>query len=195
LANSPIWIRCTCDLVRGVTWIIKSIIANYAGAMQRLLSSKTALLHHKLERTIYLPRRVMEYNRIHFWPETPIFVMLDEFQDVLRINYSDGKPADTVGLYQWAVEGRKCPHIITGSAVRLITQEVRKRGARLGSQYDLNIVKRPWEQVQRELLQKYKKLKRKYSELVGALVEALLSALLNRFDDRQVPGRLFRSCG
>ncbi len=86
-------------------------IANYAGAMQYRLASDNFSLHEKLEAAIYLPREVMEYNRARFLPETPIFVMLDEFQDVLRINYSDGKPQDAqeVGLYQWAVEGRKCP--------------------------------------------------------------------------------------
>jgi hypothetical protein len=107
-------------------------IANYADKLFRLLSSPDVFLHDKLEWAIYLPRRVMEYNRGRFGPETPIFVMLDEFQDVLRINYSDGKPADTVGLYQWAVEGRKCPHFVTGSAVRLITQEVLGTGALFG---------------------------------------------------------------
>ena len=335
-------------------------IANYAGAMQYKLGSDNFSLHDKLESAIYLPRRVMEYNRARFLPETPIFVMLDEFQDVLRIHYSDGKPADTVGLYQWAVEGRKCPHFVTGSAVRLITQEVLGTGALFGrfrfmkfqplediyglelvdklakkygviideqvagylttrcggnpfyircvmiqaleqnrthictpeavndliahevthgqiwrdwsaqlqkyfqtinsyyiskqilfyaaqfsneriipeqiaqqvqrpkeevlhtlkqlafaemidsdggyifhnlkdpilrdfikSQYELDIAKRPWEQVHRGLLQQYKTLKRKYANLVGALVEARIEALLNRFDDRQVAGRLF----
>ena len=48
----------------------------------------------------------------------------DEFQNILLINYSDGKPARMTGLYQWAVEGRQCPHFVTGSAVRLINQEV-----------------------------------------------------------------------
>ena len=107
-------------------------IAHFAGGMQRLLSSPTALLHDKLERTIYLPRRVMEYNRARWKPETPIFVMLDEFQNILLINYSDGKPARMTGLYQWAVEGRQCPHFVTGSAVRLINQEVLGTGALFG---------------------------------------------------------------
>ena len=107
-------------------------IARFAGGMQRLLSSPTALLHDKLERTIYLPRRVMEYNRARWKPETPIFVMLDEFQNILLINYSDGKPARMTGLYQWAVEGRQCPHFVTGSAVRLINQEVLGTGALFG---------------------------------------------------------------
>ena len=339
-------------------------IAHYAGGVFRLLKSPTASLHEKLETVIYLPRQVMEYNRARFLPETPIFVMLDEFQDVLRINYSDGKPADTVGLYQWAVEGRKCPHFVTGSAVRLITQEVLGTGALFGrfrfmqfkplsdiygielvdklaqkygiaveepvagyltrrcggnpfyircvmlqaleqdhskietpeavndliahevthgqiwrdwsaqlqkyfqtinsyyiskqilfyaaqfrdkrieaeriaeqverpkeevqhtlkqlafaemidsdggyifhnlkdpilrdfinSQYELDIAKHPWEKVYEDLLQSYQTLKKKYDNLVGALVEARLEALLNRFDNREVPGRLFHTEG
>jgi len=92
----------------------------------------TNYLHDILEGAIYAPRRLMEDNRFRGEPETPIFVMLDEFQEVMKIYYSDGKPADGVGLYQWAVEGRKCPHIVTGSAVRLITQEVLGTGALFG---------------------------------------------------------------
>jgi len=339
-------------------------IARFAGGMFRLLNSSTASLHEKLEAAIHLPRQVMEYNRAYFEPETPILVMLDEFQDVLRINYSDGTPADTVGLYQWAVEGRQCPHFVTGSAVRLITQEVLGTGALFGrfrflefppladvyglelvdklafkygltvpelvagylvnrcggnpfyircvvlqaveqrrtaiesegavsdlvahevthgqiwrdwsgqlqkyferinsyyiakrilfyaaqfgdqrivpediaaeaerpreevyhvlkqlafaemidsdggyvffnlkdpilrdyitSQYELDIAKSPWEQVYEELREEYRALKGKYADLVGALVEARLEALLNRFDGRTVPGRLFHTQG
>ena len=107
-------------------------ITNYAGAMQYRLSSSTFSLHEKLESAIYLPRKVMEYNRARWKPETPIFVMLDEFQNILLINYSDGKPARMTGLYQWAVEGRQCPHFVTGSAVRLINQEVLGTGALFG---------------------------------------------------------------
>ena len=342
----------------------KDPIANYAGGMRRMLSSPNFSLHEKLEAAIYLPREVMEYNRARFLPETPIFVMLDEFQDVLRINYSDGKAADTVGLYQWAVEGRKCPHFVTGSAVRLITQEVLGTGALFGrfrfmqfqplsdiyglelvdklgqkygltvpepvagyltrrcggnpfyircvmmqaleqdhtqictpeavndliahevthgqiwrdwsaqlqkyfqtinsyyiskqilfyaaqfrdkriepeqiasqverpkedvlhtlkqlafaemidsdggyifhnlkdpilrdfinSQYELDIAKHPWEQVYEDLLQSYQSLKKKYDNLIGALVEARIEALLNRFDNREVAGRLFHTSG
>jgi hypothetical protein len=58
--------------------------------------------------------------------------MLDEFQEVMKTYYSDGTPADAVGMYQWAVEGRKCPHIVTGSAIRLINQEVLGTGALFG---------------------------------------------------------------
>jgi hypothetical protein len=90
------------------------------------------VMHQLLECAIYAPRQVMEHNRGKGLPETPIFVMLDEFQEVMSIYYSSGQPADGVGLYQWAVEGRKCPHIVTGSAVRLITQEVLGTGALFG---------------------------------------------------------------
>ncbi len=107
-------------------------IARHAGGMFRLLNSPTAQLHDKLAAAVHLPRQVMEYNRGQGKPETPVFVMLDEFQEVLKIGYSDGKPADTVGLYQWAVEGRQCPHYVTGSAIRLITQEVLGTGALFG---------------------------------------------------------------
>jgi hypothetical protein len=90
------------------------------------------VMHQLLECAIHAPRLVMEHNRGRWLPETPILVMLDEFQEVMKIYYSNGTPADGVGLYQWAVEGRKCPHIVTGSAVRLITQEVLGTGALFG---------------------------------------------------------------
>ena len=60
-------------------------IAHFADRTLRILRSPIVLLHHKLEAAIHLPRQVMEYNRARFLPETPIFVMLDEFQDVLRL--------------------------------------------------------------------------------------------------------------
>ena len=120
------------DLVVLAETLTDDPIAHFAGGMFRLLSSPTALLHTKLEAAIYLPRQVMEYNRARWKPETPIFVMLDEFQNILLINYSDGKPARMTGLYQWAVEGRQCPHFVTGSAVRLINQEVLGTGALFG---------------------------------------------------------------
>jgi hypothetical protein len=90
------------------------------------------VLHQLIECAIHGPRLVMEYNRGKWLPETPIFVMLDEFQEVMRIYYTSGTPADGVGLFQWAVEGRKCPHIVTGSAIRLINQEVLGTGALFG---------------------------------------------------------------
>jgi hypothetical protein len=107
-------------------------ITNYARAMHYRLTSPNFSLFEKIESAIYLPRRVMEYNRARWQPETSIFVMLDEFQELLRIRYDDGHEADVVGLYQWAVEGRKCPHFVTGSAVRLINQEVLGTGALFG---------------------------------------------------------------
>jgi hypothetical protein len=109
-------------------------IFEYARGMVHLLEDPTGLgvMQQVLEVAIHAPREVMEYNRLRGLPETPVFVMLDEFQEVMRIYYSDGKPADGVGLYQWAVEGRKCPHVVTGSAVRLITQEILGTGALFG---------------------------------------------------------------
>ncbi|MFQ5615589.1 MAG: hypothetical protein ACE5GO_03915 [Anaerolineales bacterium] len=107
-------------------------IAHYARHIMDLIRDPDTWLDPKLRAAVCLPRRVMEYNRARGKPETPIFMMLDEFQDVLKINYSDGTPADTVGLYQWASEGRKCPHIVTGSALRLITQKTLGTGALFG---------------------------------------------------------------
>lgn len=220
---------------------------------------------------------MIEDNRLRGLPEIPIFVMLDEFQDVLRIGYSDGRPADTVGLYRWAVEGRKCPHFVTGSAVRLITQEVLGTGALFGRfrylefppiedvyglekeilfyaaqyedqrivpeeiaarvnrpreevfyvlqqlafaemigagggyifrnlkdpilrefirvQYQLDVAQQPFAKVYRELRAELARWRGKYADAVGALVEARIAALMNRFDGRRVPGRLFHVAG
>ena len=65
----------------------------------------------------------------------------------------------------------------------------------INSQYELDIAKHPWEQVYEDLLQSYQSLKKKYDNLIGALVEARIEALLNRFDNRQVAGRLFHTSG
>ena len=338
-------------------------IANYAGPMLYRLSSDKFSLHQKLESAIYLPRRVMEYNRGRFLPKTPIFVMLDEFQDVLRLKRRQATRCSRGGAVSVGGGRAQMPHQ-EGSAVRLITQEVLGTGALFGrfrfmqfkpladiyglelvdklgqkygitieepvagyltrrcggnpfyircvmmqaleqertlictpevvndliahevthgqiwrdwsaqlqkyfqtinsyyiskqilfvaaqfkdqrivpeeiaqqvkrpkeevlhalkqlafaemidsdggyifhnlkdpilrdfinSQYELDIAKRPWEQVHRSLLQQYKTLKRKYDNLVGALVEARIEALLNRFDNREVEGRLFNVSG
>ncbi len=104
--------------------------------MARLLDSSRPSLHLILQGAVHFPRALMESHRIAAFMgeavELSQFVMLDEFQEVMKIYYSDGTPADGVGLYQWAVEGRKCPHLVTGSAVRLINQEVLGSGALFG---------------------------------------------------------------
>ena len=51
----------------------------------RLLHSPTAIPHNKIKSVVYFPRKVMEYNRAYWKPETPIFVMLDEFQNILNL--------------------------------------------------------------------------------------------------------------
>jgi hypothetical protein len=105
-------------------------------AMARLLDDSQPSLHLILQGAVHLPRALMESHRVAAFmgeaAELSQFVMLDEFQEIMKITYSDGKPAHMTGLYQWAVEGRKCPHLVTGSAVRLINQEVLGSGALFG---------------------------------------------------------------
>ncbi len=112
------------------------LLLYHVAGMARLLDDPRPNLHMILEGAIHLPRALMESHRVGAFrgetTELAQFIMLDEFQEVMKIYYSDGTPADGVGLYQWAVEGRKCPHIVTGSAVRLITQEVLGTGALFG---------------------------------------------------------------
>ncbi len=131
--KDPSWVKNLPkleDLLDLATRLGDRSLSNVVGNFLRFVG--TNYLHDVLEGAIYAPRRVMEDNRMRGLPETPIFVMLDEFQEVMKVYYSSGRPADGVGLYQWAVEGRKCPHIVTGSAVRLITQEVLGTGALFG---------------------------------------------------------------
>jgi hypothetical protein len=112
------------------------LLLRHVEGFARVLDDPRPNLHNILQGAIYLPRALMESHRIGAFrgeaTELAQFVMLDEFQEVMKIRYSDDKKADTVGLYQWAVEGRKCPHIVTGSAIRLINQEVLGTGALFG---------------------------------------------------------------
>jgi len=59
------------------------------------------------------------------------------------------------------------------------------------SQYEMDVEGEPWKRVYTELLKEYESLRGKYADLVGTLVEARLAVLLNRFDGRTAPGRLF----
>ena len=63
------------------------------------------------------------------------------------------------------------------------------------TQYELDVQGKPLMYVQDDLLQVYRNLKGKYADLIGALVEARLEALLNRFDGRGAEGRLFHTEG
>jgi hypothetical protein len=120
------------ELVALASQLAGDPIGPHAEDMRDLLHAPRASLHQVLSASIRAPRRIMEHNRFEGRPETPIFVMLDEFQEALKIYYTDGTPADAVGMFQWAVEGRKAPHIVTGSAIRLINQEVLGTGALFG---------------------------------------------------------------
>jgi hypothetical protein len=112
------------------------LLLRHVEGMVRLLDDPRFNLHNILQGAIYFPRALMESHRVGAFrgeaTELAQFIMLDEFQEVMKIRYSGDKEADTVGLYQWAVEGRKCPHIVTGSAIRLINQEVLGTGALFG---------------------------------------------------------------
>ncbi|MDM8529159.1 hypothetical protein QUF58_13245 [Anaerolineales bacterium HSG24] len=61
------------------------------------------------------------------------------------------------------------------------------------TQYELDIQGKASIEVHEKLLKAYKKLHGKYSDLLGALVEARLEALLNRFDGRTASGKLFHT--
>jgi len=61
-----------------------------------------------------------------------MFVMLDEFQHVIDIRDEGGIDPNVLGKYQHAVEYRRCPHLVTGSAVTLLTKDIIGRGALFG---------------------------------------------------------------
>ncbi len=76
--------------------------------------------------SIWAPRRVARDN------EEPMFVMLDEFQHVIEIRNENGIDPNVLGKYQHAVESRRCPHLVTGSAVTLLTKDIIGRGPLFG---------------------------------------------------------------
>jgi len=79
-----------------------------------------------LDCSIWAPRRVSRDN------EEPMFVMLDEFQHVIEIRDESGIDPNVLGKYQHAVESRRCPHLVTGSAVTLLTKDIIGRGPLFG---------------------------------------------------------------
>lgn len=72
------------------------------------------------------PRRVADLNR------EPIFVMVDEFQHVITIREKGGLDPNVLGRHQEAVESRRCPHVVSGSAVTLLTKDIIGRGSLFG---------------------------------------------------------------
>jgi hypothetical protein len=79
-----------------------------------------------LDCAIEAPRFVSDWNK------EPMFVMLDEFQHVIEIRDEDGVAPNALGKYQYAVESRLCPHLVTGSAVTLLTKDIIGRGGLFG---------------------------------------------------------------
>ncbi|MFQ6110253.1 MAG: ATP-binding protein, partial [Candidatus Aminicenantales bacterium] len=69
---------------------------------------------------IYAPATVSALN------ESSIFVMVDEFQHINSFLYRDDSPATATitGYYQTVVESFKCPHLLSGSAVRMMMYRV-----------------------------------------------------------------------
>jgi hypothetical protein len=79
-----------------------------------------------LDCAVRTPRLVADWNK------EPIFVMLDEFQHVIEIKDENGVDPNVLGRYQQAVESRRCPHLVTGSAVTLLTKDIIGRGSLFG---------------------------------------------------------------
>jgi hypothetical protein len=79
-----------------------------------------------LDCAVRTPRLVADWNK------EPIFVMLDEFQHVIEIKDESGVSPNVLGRYQQAVESRRCPYLVTGSAVTLLTKDIIGRGSLFG---------------------------------------------------------------
>ena len=76
----------------------------------------------RLNAVLHTPRTVADQN------EDPILMILDEFQHVITIRDKDGTEPNVVGRYQQAVESRWCPHLVSGSAVTLLTKDILGHG-------------------------------------------------------------------
>ncbi|MFQ6120991.1 MAG: ATP-binding protein, partial [Methanosarcinales archaeon] len=83
-------------------------------------------VHEMLNMAIGGPRMVSNDN------QSPICVILDEFQYILGVVDDDGWDVDLKGKYQFGVEGTYCPHFVSGSAVSIITNEILTKGALVG---------------------------------------------------------------
>ena len=104
---------------------------NNRGLLRLLDSINSVVTDNKdtwaiLNCAIWAPRRVSEDNK------EPMFVMIDEFQHVIEIRDEGGIDQNVLGKYQHAVEYRRCPHLVTGSAVTLLTRDIIGRGALFG---------------------------------------------------------------
>jgi len=62
----------------------------------------------------------------------PMYIMLDEFQHIIEIRHENGSPANALGKFRSPIEPRRCPHLISGSAVTLMTQDILGRGSLFG---------------------------------------------------------------
>ncbi|MFQ6072528.1 MAG: hypothetical protein ACE5KT_07500, partial [Methanosarcinales archaeon] len=96
------------------------VIENY------LESKKNQYLQGMLEFAIGGPRMVSNVN------QSPICVIIDEFQYILGVVDDEGWDVDLKGKYQFGVEGTYCPHFVSGSAVNIIVNEILTKGALVG---------------------------------------------------------------
>jgi hypothetical protein len=74
------------------------------------------------QQAIMLPKDVAFYDHI------TIAMFLDEFQNTRMPHFN----FDIVGFFQESVESPKCPHFVTGSAMRILSDEILGKGALYG---------------------------------------------------------------
>ncbi|OQY59008.1 MAG: hypothetical protein B6245_08825 [Desulfobacteraceae bacterium 4572_88] len=69
---------------------------------------------------------------VAFQNEEKIIVFVDEFQEVVRLEDTDGYNSFCLGMYQEAVESFDCPHVITGSSKSLMLYDILRTGPLYG---------------------------------------------------------------
>lgn len=99
---------------------LRLVVQKYLGA------KKLENVGFRLRTALQGPRAVADWN------EEPILMIIDEFQHVINIRDKDGSEPNVVGRYQHAVESRWCPHLVSGSAVTLLTKDILGRGSLYG---------------------------------------------------------------
>ena len=85
--------------------------------------SRAGEINQLLDVVVHAPRNVS------YESDVPMLVILDEFQHVVQIRNPNGVDPNVIGKYQWGVEYRGAPHIVSGSAVTMMVKDILGRGA------------------------------------------------------------------
>jgi len=126
--NDPVWAVSYGNAIRRAENLIDATEnEGLRFALQNYLSAiEMENVGFRLRVALQAPRAVADWNK------EPIFMIIDEFQHVIDIRDEDGNEPNVVGRYQQTVESRWCPHLVSGSAVTLLTKDILGRGPLYG---------------------------------------------------------------